>query len=1076
MSDPAVSAYLTKLLCSHGGRLERYRLPDLLDLPEAQIEQILQDESFRFPQSSQLVLAQSALRICTQYLRPGGEEYEEKCPKLHLCRHYLRGQCPPNRRPRCRFNHDVLSDHNRAVLKANELSGLNEDEIKVLLFQNDSQLLPENCQKYKQEDCDQGEDCTRLHVCSFFTQAGCNRRFCKKSHNLLDSNLLSTCSWLSKVTIQNFQMLCMLRSQERQQASKEAPRGERGISRGRGRGGPGYRRRAGSQDLLDSKSRERRTEGSHVRCHSTSRPRSQFSVGQRSREEDYNDSDSSSDHGRYPRTRLNDIMDDWFTPNTLQAEKAQFRSSAGVTSHEGTRSVPPTKGFGMSSRVDKPLMLQTPDQPTGSLNSRSTSELTRASYNTRKADYGSFNGAGVAPVPLHESYQPNKVHARYPSVQERPTVSPRSEQSVYYPTSLTASSKPTLSTLKSDLSITSPKLSTITSTSFNSSREYPATQQKPTYVSSSSSLNRPVHHSTGGLSNAETVSPFLTVYNHSEISSTKTPSTANQITDMELGKELESSLARLSIVTPSKTSLYPTTESSYITQSTLATATVSDLMGASSSSSSTNIFVGADIHSRKLQATVKPSVKPIIKNEKTSGTQYSLLDEDFDFDYYCHPLMATKSTAAQPQPVTIIPSIAPGKSSLDKTPEICLTNIWKHCSLEGMCANMHYYLPYRWQVFNGTDWDDFPNMEDIEKAYSDPKIDRYQLIDFEAMKSSFKPVRRLATPSSVTQPPEYVLTTEWCWYWKNESGVWTEYGKLDTENINTTILSSDLETIYLSDPTGIIPFTAGNQIYDINCREMKQRNTHFKTERAVRRRPKFLDFQDVKMLRGSTKSAIDSFEEKQSDTHLKNGIYPSLWDLEAITDIGYTQVLLSQNSSEFRYIVALFSKTISDHTVKQIWRVQNSALWKQYQGQKDEMKKKNLSSTVNEKQLFHGTNPAYTDAICRENFDRHVCSISNIAYGQGSYFSLKASYSHNYSPPDSTGMRTMFLAKVLVGDFIEGNPTMIRPPQKYRSSQSYDSCVDNVYNPSIFVVFEKYQVYPEYILEYQERKTPCIVN
>ncbi|CAI9534126.1 unnamed protein product [Staurois parvus] len=326
MSDPAVTAYLTKLLCRQGGRLERNRLSDLLDLPEEQIEQILQDEPLRFPQSSQLVLARSPLRICTRYLRPGEQEHEEDCPKLHLCRHYLRGQCPPNRRPRCRFSHDVESDHNRAVLRANELSGLNEEEIKVLLFQNDSQLLPENCHKYKLDSCDQGEDCTRLHVCSFFTHDGCNRRVCRKPHNLLQSKLLLNCDWLSQQNIQNFQMLCMLKSIEKQQALSEGSRNEelrdaRGMSRGRGRGRPGYRRRAESQDLLDSRRRDRSSEGFQPRWRSNSRPPSQFNMGHRSGDEDYNDSDSSSDHGRYSKTRLDNLMDDWFTANTVQPEK-----------------------------------------------------------------------------------------------------------------------------------------------------------------------------------------------------------------------------------------------------------------------------------------------------------------------------------------------------------------------------------------------------------------------------------------------------------------------------------------------------------------------------------------------------------------------------------------------------------------------------------------------------------------------------------------------------------------------------------------------------------------------------------
>lgn len=65
-------------------------------------------------------------------------------------------------------------------------------------------------------------------------------------------------------------------------------------------------------------------------------------------------------------------------------------------------------------------------------------------------------------------------------------------------------------------------------------------------------------------------------------------------------------------------------------------------------------------------------------------------------------------------------------------------------------------------------------------------------------------------------------------------------------------------------------------------------------------------------------------------------------------------------------------------------------------------------------------------------------------------------------------MRMMIVARVLVGDFVIGNSTMKLPPQKPNSSQRYDSCVNNVDNPSIFVVFDKLQVYPEYILEYKD--------
>lgn len=72
----------------------------------------------------------------------------------------------------------------------------------------------------------------------------------------------------------------------------------------------------------------------------------------------------------------------------------------------------------------------------------------------------------------------------------------------------------------------------------------------------------------------------------------------------------------------------------------------------------------------------------------------------------------------------------------------------------------------------------------------------------------------------------------------------------------------------------------------------------------------------------------------------------------------------------------------------------------------------------------------------------------------------------------------MVVALVLVGDFVVGDSKMRRPPQKYNKTECYDSCVDNTHSPSIFVVFEKFQVYPEYILEYEEekKKSSCVIS
>lgn len=48
------------------------------------------------------------------------------------------------------------------------------------------------------------------------------------------------------------------------------------------------------------------------------------------------------------------------------------------------------------------------------------------------------------------------------------------------------------------------------------------------------------------------------------------------------------------------------------------------------------------------------------------------------------------------------------------------------------------------------------------------------------------PVRRLSTASSVSKPPHYILTTQWLWYWRDESGKWLEYGRVSSTSTNTT--------------------------------------------------------------------------------------------------------------------------------------------------------------------------------------------------------------------------------------------------------------------------------------------------
>ena len=125
--------------------------------------------------------------------------------------------------------------------------------------------------------------------------------------------------------------------------------------------------------------------------------------------------------------------------------------------------------------------------------------------------------------------------------------------------------------------------------------------------------------------------------------------------------------------------------------------------------------------------------------------------------------------------------------------------------------------------------------------------------------------------------------------------------------------------------------------------------------------------------------------------------------------------------------------------------------------------------TVNERPLFHGTTPEAVEAICKRNFDWRLSGKHATRFGEGSYFARDASYSHRYAKKDAHGFRHMFVAKVLVGSFIEGHANYRTPPPKNPEdpgSDLYDSCVDNQSNPRVFVVFDTDQLYPEYIISY----------
>lgn len=408
--------------------------------------------------------------------------------------------------------------------------------------------------------------------------------------------------------------------------------------------------------------------------------------------------------------------------------------------------------------------------------------------------------------------------------------------------------------------------------------------------------------------------------------------------------------------------------------------------------------------------------------------------------------------------ISDVASIASSGMNDHDSKEICLDHLYKWCQLND-CNKVHFALPYRWQMLNASTWVDLQPVENIEKAYCDPQISVVSFgnyrIDFKKMTCNFNPIRRLSTPSSVMIPNS---PTIWIWYWKSESDTWVEYGKTGGSQQIANIDSSYLESFFLLYPRGIVSFQAGLQNYELSFQGMIQTNVASRTQKDVVRRPVFVSAQDVARMRsGPDNQPVQTQLETFTSTFL-----PQL-KFSFPSSNRYQLSELNSQHPEYVKISEHFKATMKNVKIEKIKKIKNPQLLDAFERKKMKMKKKN------EQMLFYATSRANVDFICANNFDWALHGILETRFGKGIHFSKDAIYFYKNCQPDPKNI-VMFVARVLVGDFIEGNMSYTSPPSPY------DSCVDTRFNPSVFVIFQKNQVYPEYVIEYTEVDKACVIS
>ncbi|XP_068128193.1 protein mono-ADP-ribosyltransferase TIPARP-like [Hyperolius riggenbachi] len=416
---------------------------------------------------------------------------------------------------------------------------------------------------------------------------------------------------------------------------------------------------------------------------------------------------------------------------------------------------------------------------------------------------------------------------------------------------------------------------------------------------------------------------------------------------------------------------------------------------------------------------------------------------------------------------------------------ICSDFLVGPCSPGLLCPKHHTVLPYLWQLrYKDTkQWWSFDDGAQLvlERLYSDPSKEQVTavhqgsniLIDLTMMavhqSQWFDLIRRLSTSTR----PEDEFHTIYKYYYEKEDDKWEEYSPDFMKCIEEGIKNQQEEVLFSY---------AGNK-YSLHLVNLAQTNVSSKTVRRMRRRPEFRS--PVTMchrLRSFLHSTACPCPWSSTRFSERDRTFPKSWCVTNSSLI-YEKSLLKSADTEYVHVYTKFHRTMAEskYIILEISRIQNYFQWENYFRKKLYMEK-TLKGTIGgclERYLFHGTSLSHIEGICNLNFDPRVSGKNGTLYGKGSYFARDASYSHGYSPATPEGHHFMFLAKVLVGRPALGKSSYNRPPPlngECESSLLYDSCVDKACEPTVFIVFDRDQFYPYFLIKYQKLENLVLLD
>ncbi|XP_034279267.1 protein mono-ADP-ribosyltransferase PARP9 isoform X1 [Pantherophis guttatus] len=152
--------------------------------------------------------------------------------------------------------------------------------------------------------------------------------------------------------------------------------------------------------------------------------------------------------------------------------------------------------------------------------------------------------------------------------------------------------------------------------------------------------------------------------------------------------------------------------------------------------------------------------------------------------------------------------------------------------------------------------------------------------------------------------------------------------------------------------------------------------------------------------------------------------------------------------------------------VLKIEKIHNPLLESAFQRVKRRIEGRNTGMPVCHR-LYHHVPAQYCSLVCKTGFQKTYSSSQDQKYGAGIYFKKnpRKLIADTREKCEMDHLICMFEAEVVTGSYTRGNRSYVAPPLINASSMKlYDSVVDDIHNPEIFVIFNKEQALPLYLL------------